>query len=92
MSDNLSGLPRFPTDDSKQYEEALRRQKDRPDRLIDRLRHAWPVYLIIGGLLGLWAMAVTVLALTRPNSAILFLVLALPVVAAVRIVTRMRWR
>ena len=79
MSDNLNDLPKFPTDDSKQYEEALGQHEDRPDRLIDRLRHAWPVYLIFGGLLGLWAIAVAVLALTGANSALLLLVLVLPV-------------
>jgi hypothetical protein len=70
MSDNLTGLPRFPTEESKSFEETihqLHHLQDRPDRLIDRLRHAWPVYTIFGGSLGLWLIALTVVGLGFPG-------------------------
>jgi hypothetical protein len=91
MSDDLRDLPKFPTDKSKQYEEALGRKKDIQDRPFAWLRHAWPVYLIFGGLFGLWAIAVTVLALTGAGSAV-FVVILLPVLVAIRVASRMWWR
>jgi hypothetical protein len=90
MSDNLNDLPKFPADESRQYDEALRQHKDRLDRPFDWLRHAWPVYLIIGGLLGLWGIAVAVLAMTGSNSAILIGVL-LPLLVGIRIAAGI-WR
>jgi hypothetical protein len=90
MSDDLRDLPKFPTDKSKEYAEALRKNEDIPTRPFDWLRHAWPVYLIFGGLFGLWAIAIAVLALTEGSSAV-FVVALLPVLVGVRILGRMWW-
>jgi hypothetical protein len=90
MSDDLRDLPKFPTDESKQYEEALRKNKVLPERPLDWLRHAWPVYLIFGGLFGLWVIAITVLALTGAGLAV-FIVVLLPALVAIRIAGRFWW-
>jgi hypothetical protein len=89
MSDDLNDLPKYP---DQKHEPGLRRRDDPPDRFIDRLRHAWPVYLIFGGLFALWGMAVVVLAVARPGSGLFIGVLMLPAVAALRAGRWLRWR
>jgi hypothetical protein len=79
MSGDLNDLPKYP---DQEHEPGLRRRDDPPDRFIDRLRHAWPVYLIFGGLFALWGSAVVVVAFTKPGSELFFGVLFLPAGAA----------
>src|SRR5262245_27787682 len=88
MSENPSGLPRFPGEESRRYEESLRRRPDPPDHLSDQLRYAWPVYAAIVGLLGLWAIFAIALLLAVPSWTTVAFVLALPLLAAVWIAMR----
>jgi hypothetical protein len=85
MGDNLGELPKFPTEESKQYEEALAHPDDPTESFFARVRHAWPVYLLLVCLAVVWALAVFVLAFSsRPGSAALIAVVFLPVAIALR--------
>ena len=77
MSDPLRGLPEFPSEDSNRYERAMNPQNP-PDRFVDRLRHAWPVYTIFGVLICFWLMALLITGLSSSGGEVFWLVLSLP--------------
>jgi hypothetical protein len=86
MGDNLSSLPQFPGEESRRYEERFRPQDLPPDRIIERLRHAWPTYLIFVGLPLGYIVLVVVFAVARQDWEILYYLMLAPVVFAIRIV------
>lgn len=88
MTDRTRGLPDFPSEESNRYERTLGPREQPRDRIVDRLRHAWPMYTILGLLLGSWMTALVVVALSSLGWEAFFSVLffpAIPFLFAVRI-------
>ena len=77
MGDGVRGLPEFPREESEKYERD-RAPAPEPDRLIDQLRHAWPRYLALGGMLGLWAGALVVVRYSSRGWETFWAVLVVP--------------
>lgn len=90
MSERFRGLPEFPSEESNRYERAMGPRNDPPDRIVDRLRHAWPVYTIFGGLLSLWLLALLATGLSSHGWEAFWVVLSLPLLL-LAIAVRVWW-
>jgi hypothetical protein len=82
MADGPDGLPRFPTEQTKQFEAALQRQPEPEDRFSDRVRHTLPSLVILGGATALWILFVGLIYAdtSNPYTLLLFVVIPLNVI------------
>ena len=91
MGDPIRGLPEFPSEESSRYEKKLGPRVEPSDRFVDRFRHAWPVYTILGVLLSGWLFALVAIGLSDLGEGPFLTVLFLPLLALIGAIRLWWW-
>ena len=91
MSDPIRDLPSFPSEESNRYERTLGPRVEAPDGFLDRFRHAWHVYTILGALIGAWLTTLAVVGYYDPGWSSFVTVLLVPLGGVLLAVRFLRW-